>query len=268
MQALELAGATENQLNRFLQCGHNCSLYYSAKLDRMCVRGDFCKNRNCAPCANARSSLIRSNLVPFIKNRNVRFLTLTLKHKNRPLSTQITRAWRCLKNLRSTPEWKHNVLGGCCFMEVKRNPRTHTWHVHFHCLIEGQYWDQKEISRLWFEATGDSYIADIQRKGTAQQMAAYGAKYASKPISAGDMESAVEHAEAIISLGRRRLWLVSGTWRKHLKLLARGEDPKDWEFITTANSLFDRADAGDPLALRMITKLLNLEEQTPNVDSS
>lgn len=153
-------------------------------------------------------------------------------------------------------------------MEVKRNPKSGTWHVHFHILIEGSWWDQKEISRLWFESTGDSYIADIQRKGTAEQMASYGAKYASKPINSGDMESAAVHAEAIIALGSRRMWLIGGTWRKHLRLLARGEDPGDWEFVATANSLWDRAADGEEAAISVIAKLVHACERSPNIDSS
>lgn len=203
-----------------------------------------------------------------MRERRVRFLTLTLKHRERPLSTQITRLWRCFKTLRTTQQWKDNVLGFCAFLEVKRNPNRHSWHVHLHILIEGQWWDQKEISRLWLEATGDSLIVDIQSKGTSEQMARYGAKYASKPISPGDMETASVHAEAIIALGRRRLWLIGGIWKGKLKLLTKGEDPGDWQLVDSADALFARAASGDPIALQVIDKLLCDPERKPNNNSS
>lgn len=268
LEALRIAGKSSKQLARFTDCGSLCHIWESKSLDKRTIRGNFCKSRECAPCAIARSRLIQSNLVPFVQERNVRFLTLTLKHRDRPLSTQITRLWRCFKTLRTTPEFKSNVLGFCAFLEVKRNPKTHLWHVHLHILLEGQWWDQKEISRLWLEATGDSMIVDIQNRGTPQQMAHYGAKYASKPINSGDMETPAVHAEAILGVGRRRLWLIGGAWKGHLKLLARGEDATDWVLIDSANALFARAANGDLEAIAVIESLISPTKHKPNIDSS
>lgn len=233
------------------------------------VAGDLCKSRWCVPCATARSKLIQRNLVPFVRERKIRFITFTLKHKDRPLSTQVTRIWRCFKELRTTAEFKQNVLGFVAFLECKRNPQRHTWHVHLHVLAEGSFWDQKEISKLWLEATGDSMIVDIQAKGTSATMAYYGAKYASKPINPGDMESAAIHAEAIFHLARRRLWLIGGIWKGKLKLLAKGEDPGDWKLICSVNSLFERGRAGEAEALSIIQRLLcGDERRSVSVDNS
>lgn len=265
---MEVAGCTSKQISRFIDCGSNCHLWHSPSLDRATITGNLCRSRHCKPCATARSRLIQSNLIPFCRNRRLRMLTVTLKHRERPLSTQITRIWRCFKTLRTNEEWKTNVVGFCAFLEVKRNPRSHTWHVHLHILTEGQYWQQKEISRLWLEATGDSMIVDIQSKGTSASMASYGAKYASKPIDAGDMETVAVHAEAIHAIGRRRLWLIGGTWKKHLKLLAHGDDPKDWQFVESANALFARAAAGDGPAREIVSRLVGDREHLPNSDTS
>lgn len=270
MKAMRLAGVSDKTLDRFAFCGSHCHVWESAKLQKCMIAGDFCRNRNCAPCAVARARSIQANLVPFIRDRRVRFLTLTLRHTTRPLSTQITRIWRSLKTLRSTPEWQANVRGFCAFLEIKRNPAMHQWHVHLHILCEGQFWEQKEISRLWLEATGDSMIVDIQAKGTPEGMANYAAKYASKPISAGDMETPLVHAEAIVALQHRRLWLIGGIWKGHLKLLAKTEDPGDWQLVCSANALFSAAASGNPQAANIVQNLLNgtpLDEQL-EIDTS
>lgn len=183
-------------------------------------------------------------------------MTLTLKHSQKKLGNQLTRIWRCFKELRTTAEWKQNVQGFCAFLEAKWSPRTRCWHVHLHILIEGQFWDQKEIKSLWHAVTGDSMIVDIQAKGSAASMAYYGAKYASKPLDAGSMESPEQHADAITQFGSRRLWLIGGSWKGELKLLAKGTDPKDWEYVGTANSLFVDGKLGRPEALALIEELL------------
>lgn len=270
MSAMRIAGCTQKTLDRFTFCGSHVHCYKSDKLKKAMLAGDFCRNRNCAPCAMARSRLIRANLIPFVRERTVRFITFTLKHTERPLSTQVTRIWRCFKTLRTRPEWKEHVLGFCAFLEVKRISKAHAWHVHLHVLAEGSWWEQKELSRLWLECTGDSMIVDIQRKGTPEQMANYGAKYASKPINAGDMETELVHAEAIHELNHRRLWLIGGTWKGSLKLLAKGTDPGDWELVCSANTLFAEAARGNEAAACIVQHLLtgaSLDE-VPQLDTS
>jgi len=182
-------------------------------------------------------------------------LTLTLKHREKPLGQQITRIWRCFATMRREGCWKRHVHGFVAFLEVKHSRRTRCWHVHLHVIAEGTYFPHSTLRDDWHAATGDSQIVDIQMKGTAASMAAYGAKYASKPVNAGDMETAEIHAEAIAGIGRRRLWLIGGTWKGKLDLLEKGEDPGDWEYIGPANALFEEFAAGDENAVRIVTEL-------------
>lgn len=258
MEAAELPPAT---IRRYDDCGRHAHLYTSPSTGKHQIRGDFCKCRTCPACAAARSRLISSNLIDFLGDRTTRFLTLTIAHNNAPLNQLITRIWRSFKLLRTEDAWQTNVTGWAAFLEVKWSTRSHWWHVHLHILLEGQWWDQKEISRLWHTCTGDSYIVDIQAKGTNASRAYYASKYASKPFDAGSIPSFEKLTDAVRNLHRRKLWQVGGSW-KSLRLLAKPKPTvTDWTYACSLNSLFRDARNGDAKAQELVAVLINCEEE-------
>lgn len=255
--AMESAGSNAKQLNRFDRCGRCCAIYASESTNRTAIMGEFCKSRCCAPCAAARSALICSNLATFLRAKKTRFLTLTLRHSHDSLSRMITRIYKAFKEMRASEEFQQNVCGGVSFLECKWSSKTKCWHVHLHCIIEGQFWEQKSISRLWHECTGDSFIVDIRPITDARGGAYYGAKYASKPFDAGSISNPSVLADAVQNLARRRLWIVFGEWKGKLKLLDKPDSPGDWEFVCTCDRIFDDADRQIPEALKLIEEIRN-----------
>lgn len=262
-QAMIKAGLSEKTIQRFDDCGAHCHFWHSPSTNQIQIRGDFCRCRDCAPCANARSSLIRSNLLPFVSKRQCRFLTLTLAHKTCTLGQMVTRIWRCFATMRREGSWSKYVAGFVAFLEAKPKPNNGGYHIHLHVIAEGMYFPHDVLKNDWFTATGDSYIVDIQKKGSPEQMANYGAKYASKPINAADMETSEQFADAIFHLKGRHLHLIGGSWKGKLKLYAKPPDPADWEYIESANAVYARAAAGDAFSLQIITEL-SQRGQTPN----
>lgn len=260
-EAMITANVKAKTLERFDACGSHAQLFYSISTGKHSIRGDFCKCRTCPPCATARARLISSNLTDYLGERHTRMVTLTIKHNQTPLSLLITRVWQSFKLLRKTPEFKEHVTGWAAFLEVKWSSRSGWWHVHLHMLVEGKWWDQKELSRLWHSCTGDSYIVDIQAKGTNKSRAFYASKYASKPFDAGSIPTPELLAEAVACLHRRKLWQVGGDW-KSLRLLAKPKsDITDWEFQCGLNQLFYDANNGNPEAEELVKQIIGAEEE-------
>lgn len=268
MEAAELPPAT---LARFDACGRHCHLYHSPSTGKHQIRGDFCKCRTCSPCAAARARLISSNLIAFLGDRHTRMTTLTIAHKNAPLPSLITRVWKSFKLLRTHAEFQRSMVGWAAFMEVKWSTRSNWWHVHLHILSEGSWWDQRELSALWHTCTGDSYIVDIQAKGTNASRAYYASKYASKPFDAGGIPTPELLADAVRYLHRRKLWQVGGCW-KPLRLLAKPKPTvTDWEHVCSLNALFADARRGVPQATALVEQLTHCDEERlrpPTPDSS
>lgn len=259
--AMEAADLSPKTIARYDSCGANAHLYTSPSTGKHAIRGDFCKCRTCIPCGTARARLIASNLTGFLGSRPTRFLTLTIKHHQAPLDQLVTRIWRSFKLLRAEPEWQANVKGFAAFLEAKWSTRSNWWHVHLHILTEGRWWDQREISSLWHACTGDSYIVDIQAKGSNEERARYAAKYASKPFNPADVPSHEKLTDAVRCLHRRKLWQVGGAW-KSLRLLAK---PKctvtDWVYACSLNALFNDARSGNAAAVALVNELVSADEE-------
>jgi hypothetical protein len=243
--AMAATGATAKTLCRFKDCGSFARLYQHETTGDFCVIGNFCRSRFCVPCSTARSHLLQRNLTDFIKRKRVRFLTITIRHHGEePLNFLIDRFWKSFKLLRKYTQWGQKVTGFAMFVETKWSDRTKGWHVHGHCLCEGSYWDQKEISQLWHASTGDSFIVDIQAKGTPEQMAYYGAKYATKPLNAADMGTPARLCEAIKCTRGRHLYLIGGNWQGKLKLDAKPKLDAGWHDVGSVDALWNDADDG------------------------
>lgn len=255
------AEISQKTIERYDGCASHAHLYTSESTGKHSIRGDFCKCRTCIPCAAARARLISENLISFLGDRHTRMTTLTIKHNNAPLDQLITRVWKSFKLLREEAVFKSRMRGWAAFLEVKWSTRSHWWHVHLHILSEGSWWDQKELSNLWHTCTGDSYIVDIQAKGTNASRAYYASKYASKPFDAGSIPDGEKLADAVRNLHRRKLWQVGGDW-KSLRLLAKPKsDITDWVYACSLNTLFHDARTGNEAAQAIVAQLMNADEE-------
>lgn len=170
-----------------------------------------CRDRLCPLCARIRSRQVAQRvLAACSKGDAIRFLTLTIVSKDKPLAEQIDDLYDALRKLRRTPEWKAHVVGGVGTVEVTRNPKTGLWHPHMHLLIDGRYWHQPDIVRVWKSITGDSCIVHIKHVPSKRKMAEYVAKYSAKP---DELHKWPEHAvqDYAAAMHRRRMLLTFGT---------------------------------------------------------
>lgn len=209
--ALKRTGTPHRRLESFANCGA-CSTCEQTS-DDVRVRGSSCRHALCEPCRQERAAKIRASLHDLCVGRTVRFLTLTLKHNDTPLADQIDRLYRSFSVLRRRKSWLDNCDGGAAFLEVKISERDGRWHPHLHILLEGQWWDAKEISSEWHKVTGDSSIIDITRPRVIEDVCRYAVGYCTKTVDAGIWLIPDKLDECICALKGRRMCLTFGTWR-------------------------------------------------------
>lgn len=245
--------------NNYENCGTNCVIEKSPSTGRLRVSASYCKHRFCVACGTTRSRLIAKNLLEHLNNRESRFITLTLKHRNEELRPQIKRLLLHFRNLRQSQLWKEHVTGGVAFVEVKRSKNGKHWHPHLHVICEGIYLAADRLSAQWLATTGDSKIIDITYVTDANKVARYVVKYASKPLDITLFDNNDWLDEAIQSLHGIRLCNTFGKWRG-VELEAKPEDPGDWQTVCTLNVLKDGVRSEEAWAIALLKELTNRED--------
>jgi hypothetical protein len=188
-----------------------------------------------------------------LKDQPARFLTLTLKTNDGPLSTQIDRLYHCFATLRNQPFWRQAVYGGCAFTEIKWSSSAHGWNVHVHCLLHGIYVRKPNLWRAWWAITGDSMIVDIKMVHDHATIGRYITKYVSKPLGNTFLNRPAQLDEMITAMAGRRLCITFGTWRG-IKLTQR-PTPGEWISIGSFDHVARLAANGHPESLIAITQI-------------
>lgn len=175
----------------------------------ICVAG-YCRDRLCPTCMAMRSQRVRTRLVSLICSMNApRFLTLTTRDDDRPLSERMKEITDAVRRLRKVKAWKRHVRGGVMVWEVTYNAAKKTWHPHVHLIVDGEYWEQRLIRAEWCaQLNGDGGV-HIQACNDRVKTARYVAKYLAKAseISSWPPEAVREFATA---MHRQRLVATFG----------------------------------------------------------
>jgi hypothetical protein len=195
------------------------------------------------PCGRERSRIIATNIQLKTEGKAARFLTLTLKSDAEPLAQLLAKLTRDFTALRRTRLWRTRVTGGVGFLEIKWLARTQRWHPHLHCLVQGRFIPQDELSRTWLKITGTSKIVDVRIATDDKHVTHYICKYASKPLDHTVVIDPPRLDEAVLALKGKRLCMTFGTWRGY-KLTAPLESGT-WLQLGTLDEIITRAEAGD-----------------------
>lgn len=162
-------------------CGHMKSvLMYCG--DRLCP---LCKKNNYLRLLKKYSPLIRR--IP-----SHRLSQITLTHKNiKFLSREsVKKIHDDFSSLRRTEFFKSKVRGGLAVVECKHESDNTGWNIHIHILVDSYFIPQKELSKIWFEITGDSFIVDIRQEENSLRAIKHLLKYFSKvPVVRGERVS-------------------------------------------------------------------------------
>jgi hypothetical protein len=193
------AGRFARRAERMADCC--CSpIVWHAPGEKPRLQLQACKDRLCPRCQHERGRQARVRVLEIIRFYNAaRLITLTLRSTDEPLAELYARLFDCWRVLRQSPWWKAKVQAGVYAVEVTVNRETGSWHPHLHIIYEGDYIDQRELSRVWRDITLDSPIVDIRAVHNRAGAARYVADYIAKPAELGEWtdEQIREFAEAL-----------------------------------------------------------------------
>jgi hypothetical protein len=226
------------------------------------VTCDKCRDRFCDPCAQERARHIGRCVGDFAQGRDIRFITLTLRHTDRSLKEDVDRLYAAFVKLRRRAKWKATQKGGVFFVEIKRRRGDSSWHVHLHIIAEGLNLSKHWLSDAWLEVTGDSFIVDLSLCDDDAKAAYYAAKYAGKGLHGSCYHEPGVLRAGMLALKGRRLVGKWGTWRG----LDLDEDVLDgeWHGIDTLARLIERGKRGDHAAWTILQSLAGVELCTTN----
>ncbi len=250
--ALMESGISPHKVHAFANCGSRAwvlrSLSNPSRFKIACFR---CRNRLCQVCQRELRRLVALNLYDRLRDRHVRFLTLTVQHRPEdPLKKLVDHLYASFRRLRSSRVWKSHVTGGVCFLEVKRS-LTGSWHPHLHILFEGRYFPQPLLKNAWAVASRGSTVVDI-RDVRSEEAVTYVVKYASKVAS----PSAAVIAEIALTLQNRRTFLTFGNWTRW-RLTRAAPSDEAWEFLFPLADLLHWAQVEQqPWAVKLLEDLV------------
>lgn len=241
-------------LARFDTCGSEPWVVVDPEdSSRLAIHSNHCHSRWCTPCSRERAARIIGNLKVTLNEGDIRFLTLTMKHTDTPLSAQIDRIYDAFRKLRRAPFWAKAVKGGCAVLELKHSHRTQLWHVHLHCLLDGSYLPKEDVKAEWWRITGDSHVIDIKQCHDAEHASHYVVKYITKPVPSSVINKPGQLLEMMAAIAHRRLVLTWGSWRG-----VRLSEPLDltaWKSIASLATLYHRRELGDVDAWLILSHL-------------
>lgn len=234
LDALLHAEQSSSRIRAFVDCSSAAwVLRHRTDLSRFKFVANCCHDRLCQKCSGMRTATVRTNLLAFLDGRESRFVTLTKRHTDRPLTDQLDDLYKCFRRLRQRTLWKERVTGGCAMLELEYNHASRRWHPHLHILLEGDFIPLADLKKAWLDVTGDSHVVDIRRVKNDLGAARYLTKYLAKALPAHILRTVHLLREAVSALRSRRFLLTFGTWSK-AKLT---EPPSDdeweaWDHVT------------------------------------
>lgn len=262
IEALRGCGVPESRLERFINCGSDCIIEVSDDGQAYRLRANYCRDRFCVPCANARAKVIAENLTTLAGASRLRFITLTRAADDLPLSKCIDELGDSFRRLRDMRDWRQAVSGGAAFIEITRGKEGTHWHVHLHMLVVGTFLAQDVLSRMWERASGGSRIVDIRAVPDKAGMVSYVAKYATKGFSHQIYSDRDWLMECILALRARRLLMTFGDW------YGQGEDDitedyRTWKRVGRLDQVASAAARGETWAHGVFLALKRAIEVSP-----
>lgn len=252
--ALLAAGVGSKRIAAFDECGWGGWVWQDKQDPNIFkVTANHCHDRWCLPCGAARGRTIARNLATIAKDQRIRFVTLTLNHRDQPLKLSLKQLGKYFSRLRRSKFWQSVVSAGAAFLEIKRSPSTHGWHPHLHIVVTGKFIPHAMLKAIWHRITGDSYIVDIRPVRSHDQLIRYVTKYVSKPLDNSIFESPDTTEQAIRAMHGKRTCTTFGAWRG--QDLTNESDETEWISVAPLDELLHDARNGDEGAKYVLSRL-------------
>ena len=208
-----------------------------------------CGSRLCPFCGKGRSARVAEQLHEHIQGmESPRHITLTFRSRKDPLSNQLQQMRAAFCRLRRHKDWTSRVTSGLYTIEVTRNIETGLWHPHLHVIVDGKYFPQALLAKLWSEVMDGGQHVWITKVDSTKNAAWELAKYVGKPPAAKGWTPAAI-VEFAMATARTRMMQTFGTL--HGKAMPETEedpaDPPETRFASIARIAY-LASTGIPLA--------------------
>jgi hypothetical protein len=171
---------SDKKAERYKECCSRAVFAIENETRQVRVLSSACNLRFCPVCKRKYQKFVTEEVKTWFEHAHKqKFLTLTWKSEDAPLSHQIDSMYKCFRKLKLSKEFKKYCKGGIWFFQVTHNPTTDLWHPHLHILLDADYWNKKRISKLWYQVTKTSIIVDIRnvsRQG--EKVSEYVSRYA------------------------------------------------------------------------------------------
>lgn len=195
------------------------------------VAANSCRLRWCPLCSRARTNYIRHEVDEWFQTANYpKFFTVTVKHSQLDLTSQINHIYESFQKLRKDKYLRDHCTGGIWFFQICWNGQRGEWHPHIHAIITGDYMPYKKLRSLWLHYTGDSEVLDIRPVRDPKVVGQYVARYAARPCQLSELPRK-RAIEAIMALWGRRM---AGSWGSAKSISFRPRkipDPANWEYL-------------------------------------
>lgn len=258
--ALHRAFASKSSPYRFDACGSRVIVCRDKTCDgKYVLVGNYCRNRWCVPCGNARSAHLAECFKSALKNERSRFITLTIRSDGEPLADLVEHLYASFRRLQRSQFWKNTITGGVAFLETKFNHRKERWHPHLHLIVQGKFVPQKQLSEVWETVSGGSRIVDVRLIRSANEAINYVTKYATKPALATIKDHPELLIEAILALHGKRMMIRFGSFRKID--VSRKASIQDYVPIMTLRNLLDGVFRNRPTSLAIMSRLLQFQRR-------
>lgn len=196
-------------LNRLADCRTRAFFTVHRESKKVRVASNRCNLRWCPMCQQTKRVIIAAGVSKWVESASApKFLTLTLRSSDDPLSVQLRTLYDSFRKFRRRKFPKDLISGGFWFFQVTWNVSTMQWHPHIHCLIDSEFLPQRKLSKAWSNASGGSSIVDIRAVTDAVRSAQYVARYATAPASLLSFRPDQGH-EIIDALSDQR---IVGSW--------------------------------------------------------
>lgn len=195
-----------------------------------------------------------------LAGRDARFVTLTLRHCDEPLTEQLDHLYNSFRKLRTRKHWKNAVKASIGFTEITYNNSRKQFHLHLHIITIGSYLPQKQLSEMWRSASKGSHVVDIRAIPNKRNAIKYITKYASKGISGATLLECDKAIEVVKALEGRRLIIGSGEWSK-LKPHKQVINEEEWEYVKPLGFIIEDASRGNAESMLILEALhFNVKE--------
>ena len=212
-------------------CRQNAWFARHVETGEIRIASNACHLRWCPVCAESRKNFIGHSVAEWLQvQKYPKLMTLTLKHRDKPLWHQVTDLYRYFLQLRKLKDFRDIMTGGVWFFQIKQSEKTKEWHPHLHCVVTGKYMPRTLLRRLWLDVTGDSMITDIRSVKDPDGCALEVSRYAARPGPLKDLT--LNDAVELVSVmhGKR----ICGTWGTGRKISLRPpkfEEKDKWSSV-------------------------------------